>query len=50
VKKDFSDVRSIVSAKSLLRNGCIVTDLTLQNLLYIFCVNSVGKVDNVFYV
>ena len=50
VKKDFSDVRSIVSAKSLLRNGCIVTDLTLQNLLYIFCVHSVGKVDNVFYV
>ena len=50
VKKDFSDVCSIVSTKSLLRNGCIVTDLTLQNLLYIFCVNSVGKVDNVFYV
>ena len=44
----FSDLRAIVIVQSLLRDGGVQFDLTIQNRLYIFNFYLIGKIQDVF--
>ena len=46
--KRFADLRAVVIVQSLLRDGGVQFDLTIQNRLYIFNFYLIGKIQDVF--